>query len=134
MKKLIGTVYRSGYIREYATINKKQIFWSQHRRIWEDHFGPIPKGMKIDHINGIRDDNRIENLQMLTNKQNCQRIRHCNVIGYTKKGLKFEAKKKYNFKTYYLGRYGSPGGAKMAYNMFFISKIYNQIKENNLNG
>lgn len=41
-----------------------------HRLIWIWHNGDIPKGMLIDHINGIKDDNRIENLRVLSNRDN----------------------------------------------------------------
>lgn len=41
-----------------------------HRIIWEMHNGPIPPGMDIDHINGVRDDNRIENLRCVTPADN----------------------------------------------------------------
>ena len=44
-----------------------------HRVIWETLKGKIPKGLTIDHINGQRNDNRIENLQVLTLKANSQR-------------------------------------------------------------
>jgi hypothetical protein len=44
-----------------------------HRLIYADAYGEIPKGLEIDHINGIRDDNRIENLQAVSHKQNVQR-------------------------------------------------------------
>lgn len=30
----------------------------------------IPEGMEIDHINGVRDDNRIDNLRLVTKKEN----------------------------------------------------------------
>src|SRR5699024_11445694 len=38
--------------------------------IWEMHHGKIPEGMEIDHINGIRDDNRIDNLRLVTSRTN----------------------------------------------------------------
>ena len=35
-----------------------------HRLIWEDHYNkPVPKGYVIHHMNGIKTDNRIQNLQ-----------------------------------------------------------------------
>lgn len=40
--------------------------------IWFYHNGEFPpKGMEIDHINHIRDDNRIENLRLVTRRENC---------------------------------------------------------------
>ena len=37
-----------------------------HREIWKFNLGPIPDGYVIHHRNEIKDDNRIENLQMMT--------------------------------------------------------------------
>ena len=44
-------------------------YYSEHRLIWLYHCGKWPKEC-IDHINGVRDDNRIENLREATNQQN----------------------------------------------------------------
>lgn len=41
-----------------------------HRIIWEVVHGPIPKGMQINHLNGIKNDNRITNLELVTEGQN----------------------------------------------------------------
>lgn len=41
-----------------------------HRLIWKLHHGVDPSHLEIDHINGIRTDNRIENLRLVTRKGN----------------------------------------------------------------
>ncbi len=47
----------------------------EHRVVWEQAHGPIPAGMHIDHINGVKSDNRLENLRLATPTQNCQNRR-----------------------------------------------------------
>ncbi len=41
-----------------------------HRIIYETFIGEIPKGYEIDHINTIRNDNRLTNLRLVTHKEN----------------------------------------------------------------
>jgi hypothetical protein len=43
----------------------------EHRLVWELYHGPIPDGMHIDHINHIRDDNRLCNLRLASRSENC---------------------------------------------------------------
>lgn len=45
-----------------------------HRVAWAIHHGSWPSD-QIDHINGVRDDNRIKNLRECSNLQNCQNVR-----------------------------------------------------------
>ena len=52
-------------------INGKMKRW--HRLIWEYFNGKIPEGLQVDHMNNIRNDNRITNLQLLSNKDNSRR-------------------------------------------------------------
>lgn len=40
------------------------------RLIYWKFNGPIPEGMAVDHINEIRTDNRLDNLQLLTRTEN----------------------------------------------------------------
>ena len=54
----------------YLTFQKEGKVYRCHRYIWEMHNGAIPDGYIIDHINGVRDDNRLENLRLCTPSQN----------------------------------------------------------------
>ena len=49
-------------------VNGKQ--QQTHRLIWIMHNGDIPKKKFIDHKNGIKTDNRIDNLRLVTNQEN----------------------------------------------------------------
>ena len=42
-----------------------------HQIVYETFIGPVPEGLVIDHINGIKTDNRLENLRAVTNAENC---------------------------------------------------------------
>lgn len=43
-----------------------------HRIIWMSRYGRIPANLVIDHKNGIRSDNRLSNLRLVTRKVNTQ--------------------------------------------------------------
>lgn len=43
-----------------------------HRIIWQAAHGPISEGMQINHINGVKTDNRICNLELVTPRGNTQ--------------------------------------------------------------
>lgn len=53
----------------YQTPDTRNIMYG-HRLMWESFVCPITPGMVIDHINTQRDDNRLVNLQMITQSQN----------------------------------------------------------------
>lgn len=54
----------------YIKVNMLGIPYRVHRIIYTMHFGDITEGFDIDHINGIRNDNRIENLRIARRCEN----------------------------------------------------------------
>ena len=98
----------------YAIISVDGKQWREHRYVWTQHNGDIPKGMEIDHINGKRNDNRIENLQMLTKKQNNQRWRQGTTYRASNKWVAERDGK-------YLGRFVTRARAIMACALFKIA-------------
>lgn len=60
-------------MRYYRTTNSKDgKKWvsSLHRDVWQYHNGAIPKHLMIDHIDRDRSNNQIENLRLVTAKEN----------------------------------------------------------------
>ena len=49
--------------------------WAAHRLIWTMLIGDIPACMDVDHINGVRHDNRLINLRVVTRGENNQNQR-----------------------------------------------------------
>lgn len=41
-----------------------------HRIIWQAFVGPIPEGLQINHKNGLKADNRLANLEVVTPSEN----------------------------------------------------------------
>lgn len=60
----------NGYIHIRSKTKTSSASMLAHRLIWERVHGPIPKGMQINHINGIKSDNRIANLELATPSRN----------------------------------------------------------------
>jgi hypothetical protein len=91
-----------------------------HRIVWEMHNGPIVGNMKIDHINGVRSDNRIENLRIASHSNNLfnrsfQKINKLKLKGVHRHKDKWRAAIQFNRKQKHIGIYLTKGLAALAY-------------------
>lgn len=71
----------TGYIEFH--VNKSLRYG--HRMAWIYIHGSIPDGFHIDHINGIRSDNRLINLRLATHSNN---LRNCKTRADNTSGVK----------------------------------------------
>lgn len=69
VKYLKNVKQPNGYERICLYNNDKK-YLMVHRLVYEAFNGQIPEGMQIDHVNGIKNDNRLVNLRCVTHKEN----------------------------------------------------------------
>lgn len=70
-KALKGYKDRDGYPHVLMNIAGKRVYRASHRLIALAFMGPKPTSKhQVNHINGVRDDNRPENLEYVTASEN----------------------------------------------------------------
>lgn len=72
-KKLNPSIHHTGYAVINVFLNKKKKQYRVHRFIYECIVGNIPRYLVIDHIDNNKLNNCIQNLQLLTSKQNTRK-------------------------------------------------------------
>ena len=133
--KETGTIYRKrnntpvlskdedGYIVVAHMLNKSNDRMRGARLVWVMYNGEIPAGMVVDHKNRIRDDNRLENLRLATQKDNAANAERKDCIYTSKyKGVQLDSWGRWKASiqtdgvTTCLGLYDSEEAAAYAYN------------------
>jgi hypothetical protein len=106
--------------------------------MWEVFVGPIPAGLQVDHINGDRSDDRIENYRIKTPAKNRQAfatpygVSSYRGVCKASKGKPWQVEITANHKYYYCGTYNSEHDAARAWNakatsLGFAKEALNQI-------
>lgn len=112
----VGCVHKDGYLR--VKLNGK--YYLGHRLIWALVYGKLPEKF-IDHINGIKNDNRLCNLRELSHSENMQnRFKASShsasgFIGSSKNGRRYQAQIVIDKKKHYIGCFDTAEEAHAAY-------------------
>jgi hypothetical protein len=106
--------------RRYRLIKFMGKWYPTHRVVWYIHDREIPDGYYIDHLDGNKTNNRIDNLRLVTcrqNQQNQHRHRKGKLVGacFDKARGLWISKININNKQCYLGRFGTEEEAHEAY-------------------
>lgn len=93
-----------------------------HIIIWVMFNGPIPEGFEIDHKDTDKQNNRIENLRLVTRQQNLFNRKvfpktKSGFKGVVQQGRKWVASMTINRQHLHIGTFDSPEEASLAYNL-----------------
>lgn len=101
----------NGYIR--IEIDGRR--YHAHRLAWFYSFGEWPQ--YIDHINGDRADNRLQNLRNATQSQNAANMKRGKPkgISFDQRTKRWVAQITVNYKNHFLGRFETPEAAHATY-------------------
>ena len=111
--KEITSIYNNEYLTVGTSINQKTFSIKQHQFIYYLATGKVVE--LIDHINGIRTDNRIENLREVTQEGNNRNRKNVKGYSWNKKCEKWIANIHINNKNKHLGCFDDEEDARKAY-------------------
>jgi hypothetical protein len=103
-----------GYIVCSFKINYKRYSIYSHRLAWFLHYGLTPQ-KTIDHIDGNKKNNRIENLRDVSHQENQFNLTKAKGYSWDPINKKFAARIKLNNRNKFLGRFNTEEEARNAY-------------------
>lgn len=103
-----------GYVYCRILHNGKEYDIKGHRLAWYLHYGKLPVNF-IDHIDGCRSNNKIENLRDVTRQQNNMNTTKSKGVSWRKREGKYYAQIQLQGKKIYIGYFNNEQDARKAY-------------------
>jgi len=131
-EKILSEHLNNGYLIVSLCKNSIRKSRTVHQLVAVEFLNHKPNGMNlvIDHINNIKTDNRVENLQIITQRENCSKEKRGNSkytgIYFCKSTNKWKARIRINDKRKYLGYFINEIEASNAYQNE-LKKIKNEL-------
>lgn len=135
LKQFSKNADSNSYRRVELSLNGVKRKHQVHRLVAEAYLGKPEEFMVVNHKNGIKYDNRVLNLEWVTQKQNDaharingltpsllgnkQKRNTSGYVGVTKSGNKWKAQMRLSGKLHYFGLYDTPEEASKAYTEAF---------------
>jgi len=119
---LSGYLHKKGYI----CVGIKARYYRRSRIIYFYVNGVWPS--QIDHINGLRSDDRISNLRESDQRRNAQNRPTAHGYSFHKKEQCFHAQCSHNNKHVFIGRYKDAKSAEKAYLEFKIANCIDDLQ------
>lgn len=119
----------SGTVKGYVRVTVRKTQYLVHRLIYVMKHGQIPDGMEIDHIDGNRSNNRIENLRLVTSRENSFNLQKFQGFSFSREKGKFRATIRKDGRTKHLGYFDTPDEARGAY--IAAKSTYHVIEQRN---
>lgn len=73
--RVVSTPHNSGYVVAAIELPTGPSSVLIHRLVWTYFVGPIPDGLEVNHRNGVKTDNRLANLEVVTPRENKRHAR-----------------------------------------------------------
>lgn len=116
----------------YRRIHLGSKAYSAHRLVWVWHGNKYESSLDIDHINGVKDDNRIENLRQCTHSDNLRNRKPYRKL--TAKNVTYKKDKKRRpwyatIKGKHIGSYGTQAEAEQAVECYLTNNGWPDVRE-----
>ena len=134
-RELVGAPTGNGYLGFCGHFDRKPFMYLNHRVVWFLNYGSVPE--MLDHIDGDKLNNRVENLRPATsalNSRNRSGYGSCKFKGVSIEHGKYRCKVNKGGKQQHLGVFETPEEAARAYDKFIeeeLSPLERQFSKTN---